>query len=432
MSKLDEISRIAKPAADKIKAQQFVRVVSHHDADGITACGIICHTLQRLNISFQATIISNLDNSIHAVLDKEQMVVFCDMGSGQPDIVNQYDAVVLDHHVPQGGIKAIHVNPLLIGYDGGSEISGSGVSYSLARIMGNNKDLAGLAISGAIGDKQKMIGPNKDILDEGVASGAITVQKGLKLGRGPIEKVLELSTDPYFDFSGKPDESKKFIDGLGLSGNIESLTPEDLKRLASALTMLLLKKSPPDTIDSLIGDAYTLNNELIKDVYDFTNTVNSCGKMGVPGLGLSVCLRYKPAMQEAETKRFEYSRQILDAFNEAVKHVEDMGSVRYLNICCSDVTGAIASTIIRYVMPDKPIIVMNTEDGTVKVSARGTSDLINKGLDLAAAVRESALKVKGSGGGHKIASGANIPLGYEKEFLASVDEIIGRQLHGQV
>jgi single-stranded DNA-specific DHH superfamily exonuclease len=137
-------------------------------------------------------------------------------------------------------------------------------------------------------------------------------------------------------------------------------------------------------------------------------------------------------MQEAETKRFEYSRQILDAFNEAVKHVQDMGSVRYLNICCSDVTGAIASTIIRYVMPDKPIIVMNTEDGTVKVSARGTSDLINKGLDLAAAVRESALKVKGSGGGHKIASGANIPLGYEKEFLASVDEIIGRQLHGQV
>ena len=432
MSKLDEISRIAKPAADKIKAQQFVRVVSHHDADGITACGIICHMLQRLNISFQATIVSNLDDSIHTVLDKEQVVIFCDMGSGQPDIVNRYDAVVIDHHVPQKEIKVLHVNPLLIGQDGGSEISGSGVAYSLARIMGNNKDLAGMAVAGAIGDKQKMIGTNRDILEEGITSGAITVHKGLKLGRGPIEKVLELSTDPYFDFSGKPEESKKFIAELGLSGNIESLSTEDLKRLASALSLLLLRKSPPDTIDSLIGDAYLLNNEIIKDVYDFTNTVNSCGKMGVPGLGLAICLRYEPALNEAESKHFEYSRQILDAFNEAVQRVQDMGSIRFLDLCCSDVTGAVASTIIRYVMPDKPIIVLNTEDGSVKISARGTADLISKGLDLSIAVRESALKVSGNGGGHKIASGANIPLGREKEFLASVDEIIGRQLNGKV
>ena len=432
MSKLDEISRIAKPAADKIRAQQFVRVVSHHDADGITACGIICHMLQRLNISFQATIVSNLDDSIHTVLDREQTVIFCDMGSGQPDIVNRYDAVVIDHHVPQNKLTVLHVNPLLIGQDGGSEVSGSGVAYSLARIMGNNQDLAGLAIAGAIGDKQKMIGTNRDILEEGIASGAITVQKGLKLGRGPIEKVLELSTDPYFDFSGKPEESKKFIDELGLSGNIESLSTEDLKRLASALTLLLLRKSPPDTIDSLIGDAYILNNEIIKDVYDFTNTVNSCGKMGVPGLGLAICLRYEPAIAEAESKHFEYSKQILDAFNDAVQKVQEMGSIRYLKICCSDVTGAVASTIIRYVMPDKPIIVLNTEDGSIKVSARGTADLISKGLDLSIAIRESALKVSGSGGGHKIASGANIPLGCEKEFLASVDEIIGRQLNGKV
>lgn len=432
MSKLDEISRIAKPAADKIRAQQFVRVVSHHDADGITACGIVCHTLRRLNISFQATIVSNLENSIHNILNKDHVVVFCDMGSGQPAIVNEYDAIVLDHHIPQEGVRAIHVNPHLIGFDGGSEISGSGVAYSLARIMGDNKDLTGLAISGAIGDKQKMTGPNRDILDEGVASGTITIQKGLKLGRGPLERVLVYSTDPYFDFSGRPEEAKRFIDELGLKGNIESLSQEEMKRLASALTLLLLKKSPPDTIDSLIGDAYLLNKELITDVYDFTNTVNSCGKMGVPGLGLSLCLRYAPALTEAESKHFEYSKQILDAFNEAVKNVKDMGSIRYLNICCSDVTGAIASTIIRYVMPDKPIIVLNTEDGSVKISARGTSDLISKGLDLSVAVRDSARKVNGNGGGHKIASGANIPVGSEQAFLASVDQIIGGQLHGAV
>jgi single-stranded DNA-specific DHH superfamily exonuclease len=431
-SKLDELSSLAKPAVDRIKAQQFVRVVSHHDADGITACGIVCHMLQRLHIPFQATIVSNLDPSIARVIEPGQFVIFCDMGSGQPDIVNKFQAVILDHHIPQEGHSQTQVNPHLIGFDGGSEVSGSGVAYSLARIMGKNTDLAGLAISGAIGDKQRMQGVNKDILDEGVKAGAVNVQKGLKLGRGPLEKVLTCSTDPYFDFSGRPDEAKKFMQELGLHGNIESLSQEELKRLSSALTLKLLKKSPPDTIDSLIGDAYILNGELIKDVYDFSNTVNSCGKLGVPGLGLAVCLRYEPSLKEAESKRFEYSEQILKALHDAISGIHECGSLRYLDICCSDVTGAIASTIIRYVMPDKPVIVLNTEDGNVKISARGTADLIGKGLDLSVAIRESAKQAGGNGGGHKIASGGMIPCGTEKAFLAAADAIIGRQLNGSV
>jgi single-stranded DNA-specific DHH superfamily exonuclease len=355
------------------------------------------------------------------------------MGSGQPEIVNKFSSVVLDHHMPQDGNKAqVHVNPHLIGLDGGSEVSASGVCYSLARIMGDNVDLAGLAISGAIGDKQRMIGPNKDILNESVKAGVIMVQKGLKLGRGPLEKVLTYSTDPYFDFSGNPDEARKFLDELGLHGDIEALSQEDLKRLSSALALKLLKKSPPDTIDSLLGDAYVLNDELVKDVYDFTNTVNSCGKLGVPGLGLAVCLRYAPSLEEAESKRFEYSEQILSAFHDAISRIRECGSLRYVDICCSDVTGAIASTIIRYVMPDKPVIVLNKDDGSVKISARGTADLIGRGLDLSVAVRESARLIGGSGGGHKIASGGMIPVGCEKEFLTSVDAIIARQLNGKV
>jgi single-stranded DNA-specific DHH superfamily exonuclease len=432
MSKLDELSRLAKPAAEKIKTQRFVRVVSHHDADGITASGIVCHTLQRLRIPFQATIVSNLDASIANLIEPGQPVIFCDMGSGQPEIVNKFDAVVLDHHIPQDGHARVQVNPHLIGQDGGSEVSAAGVCYSLARILGDNTDLGGLAISGAIGDKQKMIGVNKAILDESVKAGVVTVQKGLKLGRGPLEKVLTYSTDPYFDFSGRPEEAGKFIDELGLHGNIESLSQEDLRRLSSALALKLLKKSPPDTIDSLLGDAYVLNNELVRDVYDFTNTVNSCGKLGVPGLGLAVCLRYGPALEAAESRRFEYSGQILSAFHDAISRIQDRGSLRYVDICCSDVTGAIASTIIRYVMPDKPVIVLNTDDGSVKISARGTADLIGKGLDLSTAIRESARQAGGSGGGHKIASGGTIPAGSENEFLAAVDAIIGRQLNGKV
>jgi single-stranded DNA-specific DHH superfamily exonuclease len=423
---------MARPAAEKIRKQKFVRVVSHHDADGITACGIVCLALRRQHIPFQATIVSNLDSSIDAVLDPAMPVIFCDMGSGQPDIVNKYDAVILDHHMPQEGHKNIHVNPHLVGIDGGTQMSASGVAYAFARVMGDNTDLAGLAISGAIGDKQQMIGPNRDILDEGVKNGVITVQKGLKLGMGPVVKVLEYSIDPYFDFSGRHDETEKFVGELGLNGDIERLSRDDLKRLGSALSLLLLKKSPPDTIDSLFGDVYLLEKELIKDVYDFTNTVNSCGKTGQPGLGLSVCLRYEPALKDAEEKRFEYSGQILQALHKAISQVQEMSAIRYLDICCSDVTGAIASTIIRYVMPDKPIIVLNADGDRVKVSARGTALLIRQGLDLSTSVRESATAVGGNGGGHKIASGASIPAAKSKEFLEAVNALVGRQLSGKV
>jgi len=386
----------------------------------------------RKKISFHTTIVSNLDSSIEKLLDPAIPVIFCDMGSGQPDIVNKYDAIILDHHVPVGEHKNIQVNPHLIGIDGGSEMSASGVAYALARILGDNMDLAGLAISGATGDKQKMVGPNKDILDEAVKSGTVTVQKGMKLGRGSLDKVLEYSIDPYFSFSGNHQDTIQFIKDLGLEGNIELLPNEDLKRLGSALSLMLLKKSPPDTVDALFGDVYILNKELIKDIFDFTNTVNSCGKMGMPGLGLEVCLRYEEAIKQAEEKRFNYSRQILDALNEAVGRIKDIGWVRYIDIQSSDVTGAIASTVIRYIMPDKPLIVLNTEDGKVKISARGTPLLIKQGLDLSAALRESAALAGGSGGGHRIASGAAIPVGKEQIFLDQVNAIIGRQIGGQM
>lgn len=237
---------------------------------------------------------------------------------------------------------------------------------------------------------------------------------------------------PIFDFSGKHGATEKFVGELGLGGNIENLSHEDLKRLGSALSLLLLRKSPPDTIDSLFGDVYLLNRELIHDVYDFSNTVNSCGKMGLPGLGLSVCLRYGPALKDAEEKRFEYSGQILEALQIAISNVKEMSYIRYLNICCSDVTGAIASTIIRYVMPDKPIVVLNVDGDKIKISARGTTALIRQGLDLALAVREGATAAGGNGGGHKIASGAAIPVNCEQQFLEAVNAIVGRQLGGKV
>jgi RecJ-like exonuclease len=53
-----------------------------------------------------------------------------------------------------------------------------------------------------------------------------------------------------------------------------------------------------------------------------------------------------------------------------------------------------------------------------------------KGLDLSIAIRVASEKVGGSGGGHRIAAGASIPLGKEMEFLDAIEALIISQLGG--
>ena len=65
---------------------------------------------------------------------------------------------------------------------------------------------------------------------------------------------------------------------------------------------------------------------------------------------------------------------------------------------------------------------------TIKVSARGTEELIEKGLNLSLAMKKAASELNGIGGGHNIAAGATIPKGKEEEFLDLLEKEIKTQL----
>jgi len=69
-----------------------------------------------------------------------------------------------------------------------------------------------------------------------------------------------------------------------------------------------------------------------------------------------------------------------------------------------------------------------TDEDTVKVSARSTQILVDRGLDLSAAMQVAAAHFDGVGGGHNIAAGATIPKGKEEEFVEFVEHIIKEQL----
>jgi RecJ-like exonuclease len=78
---------------------------------------------------------------------------------------------------------------------------------------------------------------------------------------------------------------------------------------------------------------------------------------------------------------------------------------------------------------DLPLIgFAEAENGDIKVSARGTEELVEKGLDLSSALHKAAKTLNGIGGGHNIAAGATITKGKEEEFLDLVEKEIKTQL----
>ena len=69
------------------------------------------------------------------------------------------------------------------------------------------------------------------------------------------------------------------------------------------------------------------------------------------------------------------------------------------------------------------------DNGEIKVSARTTEDLVEKGVNLSKALKKAANVFEGVGGGHSIAAGATIPKGKEEEFLDLLEEEIKNQLY---
>lgn len=428
---LVELEVLSRQVAEAILEHDIVRLISHNDADGLSAAGIMCNALHRKGVLFHATIVSQFDQSTLDLIGKTSNgpVILCDMGSGQAELTSKIkEAIIIDHHKPTGKLEHVHFNPHLAGIDGSTELCASCSAYMVARQMGDNSDLAGLAITGAIGDKQPMKGANKFILEEAISKKTITSRKGLRMGDGLLEEIFENSVEPYLDITGDKDKIKAFLDDLGIKGELRNLSEEELTKLSSVIILKLVKQGSIPAIDSLIGDTYNLNNELIPNIFDFVNILNACGKDEKGGIALSLCMRDESVIDEAKVLALEHQRALISVIKKAQAQIRSARSFRYVLLEDSSGTGIIAGTMTRYLYPDKPFLTLNEVEGKIRISGRGTRKLVNAGLDLATAMREASQIVGGMGGGHDVASGATIPKGTAKKFIDMIDPIIETQL----
>ena len=287
----------ARKAVKIIDKHNFARIFTHYDADGISSGAIIATALIRKGIDFHISFLSGLNEGVECDGD---LIIFTDMGSGYPDVISSIDAdvIVIDHHYPVGKIQPkrdfAHVNPHLAGLDGSFELSASGTSFVVAEEMGDNYDLTAISLLGIIGDKQKIIGGNAEIIRKGIEKGFITEKEGLRMISGKVRDVLRLSLEPFLDFYSKEEELEEFLNRIGIEGDKEfdELSREEERRLANGIALRILKMNAyPGVFETFMGKKFYLREELIKNAVMMSEVVNATGRKSAHSIGFAICMR---------------------------------------------------------------------------------------------------------------------------------------------
>lgn len=433
------LDRLEKAKEKILKENGTIRIISHYDADGICAAGILCHALLRINKKFHTTLTRSLKTEYIEFLKKDSypITILCDMGSSEIKALSQLDGdvIILDHHVTTDDSEnPLLINPRTFDMDGTEEACASSVAFMFAYVLDeNNQDLSPLALAGCIGDKQHMNGLkgfNAQMVNSAKESGIIEERKSLKFGGGNIKNSLEEGLDPYIrDMSGREDKVTEFLKNMNLDSDSEDLEESQKRLLASAIIVkLLAQKVRPEIAEGVITDRYWLPTwDLFAD--DLSNYINSCGRMDNMGLGLALCLGDEKALERAKELRKAYK----DELREGIMKLEaegphELNNIQFFYTENASLAGANAGLGMMFLFDsEKPTFALTVLEKETKVSSRGTKYLVSKGLDLAEACRKAAMEVGGKGGGHPVASGATIPKGKEEPFLNLLDEIIGNQ-----
>jgi RecJ-like exonuclease len=460
-----------QPAASLIQKHlsqdSFIRIVTHNDADGLSSGGILTKVVHRKNARFKISCEKKLDDKILARVTQEnpELVIFSDFGSSYLDTISTHlsqDVIVLDHHLPLKleADNIIHINPMLHGIDGAKDISASGVCYLLAKLIDSkNTDLACLGIIGALGDQQdigdrkSLLGLNKLIESDAEKKHLLQKQIGLIFygyETRPIAKAIAYTTIPFIpDLSGSEGNCVAFLKQIGLEilegerfRALSDLSDDEKMKLFSALSNHMVSTGcDSDAIYQLIGTIYTFKLEdpstPLRNGREFGSLLNACGRMGKPGVGLSIVIGDRDeAMLTAQETLDDYRRTIGRALdwvrmNNKVEEREHIYVIRAENNIDDTVIGVVSSILLSQgiLKKKKPIIATAySEDELFKVSARGINELVEKGLHMGMVLQAASEKVQGAGGGHDIAAGAYIPINQEKDFLDEVNRLVSTTL----
>ncbi|MGV9197760.1 MAG: DHH family phosphoesterase, partial [Promethearchaeia archaeon] len=430
-----------------------VHIYTHLDADGLSAGGILGKAFFRANISFQITVLKQLEREEIIKISKNieknnNFLIFSDFGSGQyKDLLNLLKTenkkpsfLILDHHLPQEiedntktkkilkifkKTKPWHLNPYFFGFDGSLEISGAGMAYFFVKTLNKeNQDLSSIALVGATGDIQtkgvnkSFTGLNEYILEDAKELNLIEISDDLNFSSiKPFNEAIAYSSEINLPgLTNNENKVLKFLQQLGIlmedtEGNIRTLsdlTKDEKQKISSAIieyATLKLNIEPQEIIRRLIINRYLLVNEkAYNDLYDckeFSNVLNACGRTNSSSLGIAITMGdRKEAYQKAKENQKEYKKSIMEALNWLKENeiIEEKEFIQYFfgkDVITENIVGTVASMLIfnesELIDNRKPIIGLaeRKKERVYKVSARADTDLVEQGVNLSEVLREA-------------------------------------------
>lgn len=429
-------------AADIVRSHHFIQVYSHYDADGVSSASILAKALIREGKEFRVTLFTTLNDYNMNVIrsTKADCIIISDLGASYIDQLDEMDVpiVVLDHHtIISEAKRVIYANPHLYGIDGMT--SGCGATMCLlfaVALSDRNWDLVQIAFAGIAGDRQHIHGVsglNTYLLDEGTKRGYVTRVPGSLIPSGNLMTRLFLNTDLYIrGVSGSVEGVAGILEDAGISNekSYSDLTEEERRRLSSLIAIKLTEQGVLlDSMNEIARDRYILK-DWDMDAEHLSALLNSCGRSGIGGAGIAAgmgderCLKLAEETDEASSRELVKAMADLDARGlTALENLQwfDSTEAGYTGMLCGISMQSIAD-------PLKPTIGLSCKGETVNISSRGMFPQLERGIDLAVAMREACASVGGNGGGHRIAAGGSIPPEKVDEFLKNLDGILGRQL----
>ncbi|MEM2914318.1 MAG: DHHA1 domain-containing protein, partial [Candidatus Bathyarchaeia archaeon] len=267
----------------------------------------------------------------------------------------------------------------------------------------------------------------------------------------PIHKALAYTTTPFIPgISGEEDKSLAFLMDLGIKPKegekwraLRDLSKEEKQKIFSALTEYFVSKGLKiDVAMNLLGTVYILNREEpwtpLRDAREFAFLLNAKGRTGKAGLGVAICMGDRGMSLEEANKTLEEYKQTITKYlkwlGENPDRIEELESIYVLHgeqVIDEKVISAISS-ILSTSLPkiEKPLIAYSTipEEKIIKISARTVDAMTLKGFNIGEVLRLAAEKCSGTGGGHNIAAGAQVPYEHKAQFLKCVNELVKKHL----
>ena len=173
-------------------------------------------------------------------------------------------------------------------------------------------------------------------------------------------------------------------------------------------------------IQEMIGSAYILTIEdhgsCTRDAREFSTMLNSCGRIGMSGVGIAVCMGERDKMLAEADKMLSQYRSMIKEYMNVLSgerwRVSNSGKCIMVDgggLVPEHMSGTVSSVIAGAPKNAGKIVILRTNSGgdSVKFSSRKSSKFDGK-ISLSNIMQKGAEKFDGIGGGHDGAASARI------------------------